>query len=38
MPESYFSNMLTSLERRKAIVKTPLCKNPFLIKTPEVKL
>lgn len=35
---NYFSNLLTSLERRKAIVKTPMVKNPFLIETPEVSL
>lgn len=35
---SYFSNLLTNLEKRKAIVKTPLAKNPFIIKTPEIKI
>jgi DNA helicase HerA-like ATPase len=35
---SYFSNLLTSMERREALVKTPLSKNPFIIKTPEVEL
>jgi len=36
--EVYFSNILTSLKRRKAIVKTPLCKNQFLIRASKVKL
>jgi DNA helicase HerA-like ATPase len=35
---SYFSNLLTSLDRRKAIVKTPLTKNLFVIRTPEVEI
>jgi DNA helicase HerA-like ATPase len=35
---SYLSSLLTNLDRRKAIVKTPLAKNPFILRTPEVKL
>jgi DNA helicase HerA-like ATPase len=35
---SYFSSLLTNLDRGKAIVKTPLAKNPFILKAPEVKL
>lgn len=31
---SYFSNILTNLERRKAIIKSPLVKNPVIIKSP----
>ncbi len=33
---SYFSNLLTNLEGRKAIVKTPIAKNPFIIRTHEI--
>jgi len=35
---SYFSNLLTNLEKRKAIVKTPLARNPLILRTPEVKI
>ncbi|MEM0049575.1 MAG: hypothetical protein QXW39_03455 [Candidatus Bathyarchaeia archaeon] len=35
---SYFSNLLTNLEKRKAIVKTPLAKNPLIVRTPEVEI
>ena len=35
---NYFSNLLTNLEKRKAIVKTPLVNNPIIIRTPDVEI
>jgi len=35
---SYFSNLLTNLERRMTLVKNPLVKNPVIIKSAEVNI